>query len=74
VLIVMAGRSARWVGPMLNKLTVEIAECYRDAEECAQRAQREPDPGLRADFLDMERRWLALARSYEFTQQLRRFQ
>jgi hypothetical protein len=53
---------------MLNNLSSEIAECYRHAEDCARRAQSERDPGLRQDFLDMERRWLALARSYELTE------
>jgi hypothetical protein len=57
---------------MLNKLSGEIVECYQHAEGCARRAESEPDPGLRQDFLDMERRWLFLARSYEFTERLER--
>ena len=57
---------------MLNKLRGEIAECYQHAEGCAQ-AEIEPDPGLRQDFLDMEKRWLFLVRSYELTEQLERY-
>jgi len=59
--------------PMLSWLSENIAECHRAADRCAQEASKEHDPGLRRDFLDMERRWLALARSYELTEQLERF-
>jgi hypothetical protein len=31
------------------------------------------DAGARADFLDMERRWTALARSYEFVASIEDF-
>lgn len=53
------------------KLSGEIAECYQHAEGCAQ-AEIEPDPGLRQDFLDMEKRWLFPVRNYELTEQLER--
>jgi hypothetical protein len=52
------------------RLSEDISECYRNAEACARRASTESDPELRTDFLDMERRWLSLARSYELTEQL----
>lgn len=55
---------------MLSKLNPDIIECYQRAEECARTARRECDTRLRQDFLDMERRWLFLARSYEFTDRL----
>lgn len=55
---------------MPNKLRDDIAECYRHADACAQRAKGEPDARLRQDFLDWERRWLLLARSHELTEQL----
>jgi hypothetical protein len=48
---------------MLESLNEQIRECYEHAEECAQKAAAQTDPGLKQDFLDMERRWLALARS-----------
>jgi hypothetical protein len=37
---------------------------------CAERARREPDPLLRRDFFDMEMRWLKLARSFQFVDQV----
>src|SRR5689334_19303974 len=38
-------------------------QCYRHAEECGQRAASQDDPRLRQDFLELERRWTALART-----------
>jgi hypothetical protein len=55
---------------MLDSLTEHIRECRRHAEDCARKAAAQTDPRLKQDFLDMERRWLLLARSYEFTEQL----
>ena len=55
---------------MLKNLSEEIRECYRHAEDCARKATTQLDPKLKQDFLDLERRWLFLARSYEFTQRL----
>jgi hypothetical protein len=43
---------------MLNNLSEQIRECYRHAEDCAQKAAVETDPGLREDFLRLEKRWL----------------
>ncbi len=59
---------------MLLKVSAEIAECYGHAEDCAQRAKYERDPALHEDWLAMERRWLFLARSYELTERIQRFQ
>ena len=58
---------------MLRKLTKEISKCYRHAEEARRTANAAADPGIRADFLDIERRWLFLARSYEFAERLSDF-
>jgi hypothetical protein len=49
------------------QLTEEIAECYRHASHCRDRAKRAIDPEAERDFLE-ERRWLSLARSYEFAE------
>jgi hypothetical protein len=57
----------------LENLSQEVCECVRHAEDCAERAKREPNPTIERDFLDMERRWLRLARSYQFAAQLKRF-
>ncbi len=48
----------------------EARECRRYAEDCADRARLQPDPQLRKDYLEMQGRWLALARSYEFAERL----
>ena len=58
---------------MLNNLSEQIRECLDHAESCARKAAGLTDPKLKEDFLDMERRWLALAQSYEFTQRLGEF-
>ena len=58
---------------MLLKLSHEIRECYRNAEEARLRAAAAQDARIRQDFLDMEKRWMFLARSYEFSEQLTRF-
>jgi hypothetical protein len=58
------------LGVVLINLGEEIRECYRHAEDCARKATAQPDPKRKQDFLDLEQRWLFLARSYEFTQRL----
>jgi len=58
---------------MLLKLSNEIRECHLHAEECRRRAEAAIDSSTRTDFLEMEGRWLALARSYEFAEQLSNF-
>ncbi|HMF05885.1 MAG TPA: hypothetical protein VKE72_02600 [Methylocella sp.] len=58
---------------MLNNLSEEIRVCYRHAEDCARKAAAHTDPQSKADFLDLEVRWLFLARSYEFTERLTDF-
>jgi hypothetical protein len=58
---------------MLSDLSAEIRECYRHAESCAQKAAAQTDEKLKSDFLDLELRWLFLARSYEFTDRLSDF-
>jgi hypothetical protein len=55
---------------MLESLSEQIRECYEHAEECARKAAAQSDPGLKQDFLDMEQRWLSLARSFEFSRRL----
>ncbi len=58
---------------MLNNLSEQIRDCLEHAEECARKAAAQPDPTLKADFLDMEKRWRSLARSYEFSESLESF-
>ena len=58
---------------MLNNVSENIRECLRHAEDCARKAAAQTDPSLKADFLDLERRWLILAESYDFTERLTDF-
>lgn len=58
---------------MLQTLSEELQLCYRQAEQCARRAQMASNEVLRADYLLCEQRWMALARSYEQQQRLTLF-
>lgn len=58
---------------MLNNLSEQVRECHRHAEQCAWQASVHTDSKLKDSYLEMERRWLTLARSYEFTQRLEDF-
>jgi hypothetical protein len=58
---------------MLQKLDSEIRECYRHAAECSRSAGQNRDLFNKQDLLDMEKRWLCLARSYEFAERLSNF-
>jgi predicted mannosyl-3-phosphoglycerate phosphatase (HAD superfamily) len=58
---------------MLQNLSEEIRECLRRAEECKRLSKNRSDPSAIKDYFQMERRWLALARSYEFSESLSRF-
>jgi hypothetical protein len=55
---------------VLNNLSEQIRECLQHAENCARKAAAQTDSKLREDFLELEQRWLFLARSYELTERL----
>jgi hypothetical protein len=52
---------------MLQKTASLVAGCHRRAIECAEKARRAFSSEDCEFYLEMERRWLFLARSYEFT-------
>jgi hypothetical protein len=58
---------------MLKVLSEDVRECYQRAEECARQAKAQLNPKLRRDFLDLELRWLKLARSYEVSERVKTF-
>jgi PAS domain S-box-containing protein len=61
-------------GPIvLKKLSDQVQECHKRAIESKRKAETTADSSLQADFLEMEKHWLALARSYEFTESLGEF-
>jgi hypothetical protein len=53
---------------MLQKLSEQVRVCNECAAEAARRAEEISDPEVKAEMLEMERRWLALARNYELTE------
>ena len=61
--------SGRWPA-MLQNLSKDIRECYLQAEQCRRWAEVAPTQSEKVGFLDMERRWLSLAQSYEFAERL----
>lgn len=58
---------------MLQELSEQIRACHERAVEARRKAETALNPALKADFLEMEKRWLALARSYAFTERLQDF-
>jgi PAS domain S-box-containing protein len=58
---------------MLEQLSEQVRNCHERAAEAKAKADATDDPTLRAEFLDMQSRWLTLARSYGFTESLEDF-
>jgi hypothetical protein len=58
---------------MLQDLTESVRECLRKAEECRHVAESAPDEQTRSDYLDIERRWLRLAESYQLSDRASRW-
>jgi hypothetical protein len=48
----------------------KVAYCYERANECRLKAEETLNEAFRQEYLDMEDRWLLLARSYEFGDRL----
>jgi PAS domain S-box-containing protein len=55
---------------MLEPPIDQVLECRERAAEAKAKADATNDSALKAELLDMERRWLTLARSYGFTESL----
>jgi len=58
---------------ILQNLSEDIRECLRRAEECKRSSKTALSAPSIESYLDMERRWLSLARSYEFAERLSNF-
>src|SRR5262249_54557662 len=54
---------------MLRNLSKQIRTCLRNAKQCANLAKIQGDASRGRDFLDLERRWLRLARNYGYSEQ-----
>jgi PAS domain S-box-containing protein len=55
---------------MPRKPNEQVQTCFDRALDAKRKAQGTADPVLKADLLEMEKRWRALAGSYEFTERL----
>ena len=53
---------------MLSNVSEHVRECYEHAEYCARKAATQTDPRIKQDYLDLERHWLTLAHSFEFSE------
>ena len=58
---------------MLQNLSREIRDCLLRAEECRRLSKTALTQSAIKDYLEMEQRWLNLARSYEFAERLSDF-
>jgi hypothetical protein len=58
---------------MLEPSTSKAKECHRHAADARARALQTDDVQARADFLEIEQRWLRLAESFEFAARLTSF-
>ncbi len=58
---------------MLKIPTAAISECYARALDARERADQAASPEVREFHLDLERRWLKLAQSYEMSDRVNSF-
>jgi PAS domain S-box-containing protein len=58
---------------MLQSLSKQIQLCYERAAEAKQRAEVTTDLKVKTEFLNTEKRWLLLARSYQLSERLEDF-
>ena len=58
---------------MLQNLNNNVADCLLRAAEVERRAREASDPELKANLLDIARRWARLAESYQFVESVDRF-
>jgi hypothetical protein len=55
---------------MLKPTGPKARECYAHAIAAREKAFKTDDPRARSDYLDMEKRWVRLANSYEYSDRL----
>jgi PAS domain S-box-containing protein len=58
---------------LLKNLSEQVRLCHERALEARQQAERAVDPARKAQFLELERSWLLLARSHQFSDRLEDF-
>src|SRR5215813_12383368 len=57
---------------VLSGLSQEVAHCYQRAGECAERAGTCASSEMREFYLEREKAWLTLARSYQLAERTSR--
>jgi len=58
---------------MLQKVSEQIVYCYERASESRAKAAGACNEASQREYLEMERRWLALARSHELSERITTF-
>jgi hypothetical protein len=58
---------------MLRKISTQVADCYERAGESRARAAAAADENDKTEYLNIERRWIMLARSYELSERIMGF-
>jgi len=58
---------------MLRKTSAQVADCYERAGESRARAATATDEIEKTEYLNIERRWIMLARSYELSERVTGF-
>jgi len=58
---------------VLQQLSEQVRECHRRAAEAKAQAEAIADPAMKRSYLDLEDRWLFMARSQMFTESLEHF-
>ena len=58
---------------MLRFLPQHVRDCHARAAECREMAEATTDTKLKTHLLEMEERWMYLARSHEFVETLKQF-
>ncbi len=58
---------------MFQKISTQVADCYERAGESRARAAAADDENDKTEYLNIERRWIMLARSYELSERMTGF-
>jgi hypothetical protein len=58
---------------MFQKISTQVADCYERAGESRARAAAAANENDKTEYLEIERRWIMLARSYELSERITGF-
>jgi hypothetical protein len=62
--------SPKEISPVIQAAHHQVARCYQRASECRAKAADAFNEAAKQEYLDMEHRWLMLARSYELSERI----